>query len=173
VSERARPTRAELEGFRAGVAHALALRRQDGTADAEAERSLRAADAQLRAGKLSEAERTLLAIDQRLRSATPERELAEYPRGLLSYTPTDGPESPTPPEDDPLRNRLLLLRRLAAVRASQGRPVGPIHERLDEAERALEAGRRDEAKRLGEAAHGALEAEPPGSAPDRRRRRDA
>jgi len=165
VSERRRPTLDELEGFRAGLAHALALRRREGTPDEEAERSLEEADRQLRAHRLTDAERTLVEIDRRLLHASPERELSEFPRGLVSYTPTDGPESPTPPEDDPLRNRLVLLRRLAALRASQGREVARILDTLAQAERALDAGDRTMAKRLGEAAHGELEApsdRPPG-----------
>jgi hypothetical protein len=175
VSERRAPTLDELEGFRAGLAHALFLRRRDGTPDEEAERSLEEADRQLRSRRLPEAERTLVAIDHRLLHASPERELSEFPRGLVSYTPTDGPESPTPPEDDPLRNRLLLLRRLAALRASQGRPVDGILDTLLEAEHALDAGDRTTAKRLGESAHTELEA-PSDRSSDRRtreRRREA
>ena len=172
MSERPRSTRAELEGFRAGIAHALALRREQGVQDEESERSLAEADGQLRDRRLPEAERTLLDIDRRLRHASPERELSEFPRGLVSYTPTDGPESPTPPEDDPLRNRLLLLRRLAAVRASQGRPVDGILRTLSEADRALASGDRKGAKRLGDAAHATLESEPP-DGPARRRSREA
>jgi hypothetical protein len=157
VSERRSPSLEELEGFRAGIAHALSIKRTEGTADEQAERSLREADRLLSERRLPEAERALLAIDRRVRRSTPERELAEYPRGLLSYTPTDGPESPTPPEEDALRNRLLLLRKLATVRASQGRPVEGILRTLSDAERVLDAGDRVLAKRLGEAAHAELE----------------
>ena len=150
-------TGAELDGFREGLVHALADRRRQGLIDPTADRWLHEADEALARGALEDAERTLLALDRRLREATPERELAEYPRGLVAYTPTDGPEAPTPPEEDPIRNRLMLLERLADVRASQGHDVDSARRTLREAEAHLAAGDRAGARRIGEGAQAELE----------------
>ena len=170
MTPRGRPVPAELEGYRAGLAHALALRRAGGAADEEGERALREIDHALQARRYEEAEERMLALDRRLRAATPGRELAQYPRGLVSYTPTDGPESPTPPEEDPVSNRLILIRRLADVRASQGQAVEGVLRTLVEADQALELGDRAAAKRLGEAAQTELEAAAVRPAPTPQRR---
>ncbi|HEV2428709.1 MAG TPA: hypothetical protein VGV64_02550 [Thermoplasmata archaeon] len=153
-----RIARSELEGFWAGVARRLEDRRRDGAADLEGERELRQAGEWLRSGDLGSAERLLTDLDRRLRRAVPERMVSERPRGLVGYVTKDPAEAPTPPEEDRLRNRLLLLGRLATVQRARGSGIERALALLREASAALESGDRERAQRRGDEAARALEA---------------
>ena len=74
--------------------------------------------------------------------------MTEWPRGLVGYVPSGGPERAPSPEEDRDRNRLQLAARLLAVLRSEGRSVeGPLA-RLREAEHAFRSGDREVGRRL-------------------------
>ncbi|HEV2166022.1 MAG TPA: hypothetical protein VGS23_03450 [Thermoplasmata archaeon] len=152
-----RPTRAEVEGFREGVAHSLGVRRRHGDPDLPGEADLREADRELALGGLDAAESLLTRAHERLAAAEPEREVAERPRGLVSFVAPGPPDAPTPKEEDRLRNRLLLVTRLAQVRDPTGHEVAEALGLLRRAEAALDAGDRTGAKALVDAATGLLD----------------
>ncbi len=110
-------------------------------------------------GALDEAESGLLGIDAELDRARDETEVVERPRGLVAYTPIGGREAPPGPEEEPLANRLRLLVRLAAVRASHGRDVSEAQALLAAAHRAYERGDRAAARAEADRAHALLERE--------------
>ena len=157
VPRRGRPLRSEVEGFREGVAHALAARRRSGDPEPALEEALRGADEHLRAGRVAEAERALSAIDVAMRTLAPEPVLTDRPRGLVSYVPTGPPESPTPDEEDRDLNRILLGQRLAVLAASRGDPVDPALDRLREASEAFRRGDRRAARAAADDAIARLE----------------
>lgn len=154
-------SRAELDGFHAGLAHLLARRRETGRSDPKSERALREAERLLAEGDLARAERSLLALSAELKAAEPEPIVDPRPRGLVGYRPIGPPEVPTPPEEDRLPNRLLLLQRVAGLRASQGRDVEAARARLVEAERHLREGRRAAATEALDRAAEELDRNPP------------
>ncbi|HEV2519738.1 MAG TPA: hypothetical protein VGX00_03845 [Thermoplasmata archaeon] len=157
VRARRRLSAAEVEGFREGVAHRLVELRRRGTPDLLGEQALAQADAEIARGAHRSAEASLLQVHERLRRATEEIEVAERPRGLVSFVAPGPPDAPTPPDEDRLRNRILLLSRLASVRARSGGDVtGPLAT-LGAAARAIESGDRPAARRLVDRAANELE----------------
>ena len=71
-----------------------------------------------------------------------EGEVTQWPRGVVSYVPR-GPEDEVPdPEEDRLRNRLLLAGRLIGVLRTEGRNVEPHLRELRAIERAVREGDR-------------------------------
>ena len=160
MSRRPRPRagpvdRDELEGFLEGVTRRLAT--APVVLHSHLQAALERARQELARGELELAQATLQQIDDRLAEAVEEPELAEFPRGLLRYDPIGPRGAPRPEEEDPVANRLRLLGRLLAVRASQGMDVTRWVTRLRDAEAALEAGDRARARALGEQVHDALE----------------
>ncbi len=91
-----------------------------------------------------------------------EGELADWPRGLLGYTPT-GPDGSTPSdEEDRLANRLRLAARLLGVLRSEGQSVeGPLAV-LRDAQSALDRGDRPRAAALVNRVMAELERSPEG-----------
>lgn len=158
-ARRTTPPRAdEIEGFLVGVAHRVA-------AVAEPERAVLLADlerarAARDAGDLATAEATLLTLERRMDELEGEPELAEFPRGLVGYVPLGDRGHATPPEEDPLRNRVVLIERLRDVRASAGWEVEPSSVLLREARAALDAGDRTTARARVDRAHALLERDP-------------
>jgi hypothetical protein len=99
-----------------------------------------------------------------------DREVTQWPRGLLDYTPSGPPEDPPSPEEDRTRNRIRFAARLLALLRARGEPVDREIRALAAAERALAAGDRAEATRrveelLGELARRAPPGEPGAPAP--------
>lgn len=155
------PSREEVEGFLAGVSHRVA-RASGPEARALAEELERARAAWV-AGRWDEAEQRLSAIEEQMDAKVGEPELNEFPRGLVGYVPRGDRGIPTPVDDDPLANRLLLVRRLRDVVLAAGRPVDAADRLLTGAETALSAGDRAEARRRVDSAHALLEAALPPS----------
>ncbi|MCI4357614.1 MAG: hypothetical protein L3J95_04510 [Thermoplasmata archaeon] len=149
---RHRLTEAEVAGFREGVAHALRERRRNGDPDPGSESDLAAADRELAAHSLRSAETLLVGIHDRLRAAQPETEVTDRPRGLVSFVASGPPDQPVPAEEDRLRNRILLVTRLAAVRRRSGAEVAETLATLASAFAALERGDRSTARSLVDAA---------------------
>jgi hypothetical protein len=128
---------AELEGFRVGLVHRLETRRRAGRPHPEAERELVRGTAALERGNWSEAEAALTEADDLLDRDEPEPELRERPRGLVGYVPRDGDwGAPTPREEEPLANRLVLVQRLLTIRRAHGDPMDDLVSLLREAEAA-------------------------------------
>jgi len=87
-----------------------------------------------------------------------EGEVTQWPRGVASYVPR-GPEDAVPdPEEDRLRNRLLLAGRLIALLQAEGRNVEPYLQELRSMQRALQDGDRTGASNRVERLLGALDA---------------
>ena len=146
-----------MAGFRAGVAHTLEERRRKGIPDLPGEEDLLEADRELARHALDAAEAILVRAHDRLLRAEPEREVSERPRGLVSFVAPGPPDEPTPPEEDRLRNRILLVTRLASVHDRSGGEVDEALILLRRATEALEAGDRVEATALVNAAAGRLD----------------
>lgn len=156
----------ELEGYLAGMTHRLSQL----TVPADTRRAvaelLEQARRELAAGDLPGTERTTREAERQLDEVDEEEaELSEFPRGLVGYVPTGSRGSPTPREEEPLSNRMLLVHRLWEVRRAQRREVDPLLPALREAEAAYAAGDRTRARRLIDRVHADLEAlgEPGGS----------
>lgn len=157
------PSAPELEGFLAGLTDALERRRRSGLPDPEGESELARAARLLERGRLIEAETALEAVDQRERDRHPEPVVSQPPRGLLGYRAIGPSEVPTPEEEDRLSNRLLLLERLAGVRARSGADVDRALAVLREARAALAKGDRSGASRRLDQALDVLEPDPRGA----------
>jgi hypothetical protein len=161
ASPRGAPSEAELAGFREGMARALAERRTEARPEPEGEAELARADRALARHRLDEAEAILTRIHGRLQASEREFEVTERPRGLVGYVAPGPADDPAPPEEDRLRNRILLGLRLATVRARSGAdPTAPL-EALAKAAAALARGERPEAERFVEVAFRAIEGPPP------------
>lgn len=148
------PEPAEVEGYLEGVRHRLAH------TDPERRRrlapALEVAVDLLRAGDTAGTMRELQAIDDELLDEEPE--LTELPRGLVGYVPKGGAGVPISEDEDPLRNRLILLGRIATILARGGRDCTGAIQELTEADAALGRGERGEARARGTAAQVLLEA---------------
>ena len=148
-----RPSPAELEGFRTGIAHGLSLRRARGEADLEGETALAEADRAIAQREYGRAESILAAVDDRLRESEPETELSERPRGLVRYVGRGPPGDPVPLGEDRLNNRILLATRLATLeRGPSDGPRSEVLEALVRAAEALRSGDRASAEALCEEA---------------------
>jgi hypothetical protein len=85
-------------------------------------------------------------------------ELAQWPRGLVAYTPADGaPDTPPDPAENRTANRIDLAARLIALRRAAGADVGALLSELRGVERARRDGRADEARRRLEQLLGTLD----------------
>jgi hypothetical protein len=155
--------REDVEGFLEGVDYRV--RQFRGAERPELDSDLARARSAVDAADLATGEAILLAIDRRIDGLEGERELAEFPRGLVDYVAVGDRGHPTPNEEDPLANRIRLVGRLLDVRRSQGRDVGGATRTIREAEAALGRGDRGAARSLCDAAHAAAESTAPG-APD-------
>jgi len=71
-----------------------------------------------------------------------EGEVTQWPRGLAGYVPSEVPDGTPDPEEDRVRNRLLLAARLVGVLRAGGAPVETEVVRLRAAEATLRAGDR-------------------------------
>jgi hypothetical protein len=151
------PTPEDLEGYLTGVRIRLTERRAAGDVDASLDRELARAEAALQSGALDVADQLLRALDERLDALTPEVEMLDRPRGLVGFTTVGDPGIPMGAEEDPIANRLILVGRLATLRASQGREVGLALRLLAEARQAHTAGDRPAARRAVDRAHALLE----------------
>ncbi len=130
------------------MAQALSQRRAGDRADPEGESELAQAEEALAHHRLHEAEALLTRIHDRLESTAREFEVTERPRGLVGYVAPGPADDPAPPEEDRLRNRILLGLRLATVRSRSGADMtGPL-EALAKAAAALACGARPEAERF-------------------------
>ncbi|HEY6239017.1 MAG TPA: hypothetical protein VIZ68_07530 [Thermoplasmata archaeon] len=152
--------REDVEGFLEGVAYRVQNFRGAGRPGLESE--LARARSAVDASDLANGESILLAIDRRLDGLEGERELAEFPRGLVDYVAVGDRGHPTPNEEDPLANRIRLVGRLLDLRRSQGRDVAGATRTIREAEAALGRGDRGAARSLCDAAHTAAESSGPG-----------
>lgn len=72
-----------------------------------------------------------------------EGEVTQWPRGLVDYVPARTAEAVPDPEEDRLRNRLLLAARLAGILERRGVNVEALRADLRSAEAARERGDRD------------------------------
>jgi len=72
-----------------------------------------------------------------------EGEVTQWPRGLVDYTPTRRPEATPDPEEDRVRNRLLLAGRLIGLLRSRGQDVEREVGTLRRLEAAFRAGDRE------------------------------
>lgn len=152
----------ELEGFLAGLRHRLAA----GPDDPGLRRRLAEAELALTAHAPERALAILSEVEDRLDAREPEEELRERPRGLVSFRrPTADPLAPTPAEEDPLANRLLLVGRLLAVRARAGDRVDDLVAKLRRAEAERRAGRPAVAKKLVDEVHDVLDRAARGAGP--------
>jgi len=155
----ASPQREDVEGFLEGVSYRVAQQPADVRGELVPE--IARAVAALRDSDLTTAETILLAADRRMDEVEGERELAEFPRGLVDYVPIGDRGRPTPNDDDPLANRIRLVGRLLDVRRSQGRDVDAATETIRSAEAALARGDRGAARSLCDRAHATAEADTP------------
>ena len=130
----------------------------------EWERRLREGEAAIGRGDLASAERLLVGLDEAIDGTREEPELHEFPRDLIGYVPTGERGAPTPEEEEPLSNRLLLVGRLVEVRRSEGRRVDGWVATLSAAREALRAGDRATARRLCDEVHARVEAADEGGA---------
>lgn len=149
------PRRDELEGFLEGVR--LRLVELPAEARAPAKQRLAEAERLLQAGALRDAEAALSALDAELDARQEEPELAEFPRGLVSYVPLGDRGTPTPEDDEPIANRIRLVSRLIEVRRAEGRDVAGWVAALTEARAAYAAGDRAAARRRCDAVLRAVE----------------
>jgi hypothetical protein len=147
----------EVEGYLAGMAHALEARRRSGTPDPRGEAELRSARRALAEGAPDRAAALLEAIDERLRAAEGEPELSEIPRDLVGYTPRGDRGRALAPDEEPLAHRRLLILRLVEVTQLPATERERALQELGAAERALAAGDRSTARRAIDAAHRRLE----------------
>ncbi len=161
-----RPHPGELEGYLEGVRHRIAALDPAASLSAELLAQWEEAQSAFRHGALARAERLLRAIDEVLDAGREEIEVFQRPRGLVGYRTTGEREVPVPSEEDPLANRLRLLSRLCALRASQGRGTEIARNALAEARSALERGDPASARRALDRALDDLE----GPRPERPRR---
>lgn len=74
-----------------------------------------------------------------------EGEVTQWPRGLLDYVPSGAADGTPDPEEDRVRNRLLLAGRLVGLLRSRGAAVDAEVALLREAEETLRRGDRAEA----------------------------
>jgi hypothetical protein len=141
----------------ASIEHRLEARRKAGFPEPEWEARARHARAEADSGRWVDAEGTMREIDGHLRATEPERELQEFPRGLVGYVPVGERGAPVEEEEDPVANRLALASRLLTVKQSEGWDVSDALESLQEAQAAYRAGDKRNAQRLCEAAVHRLE----------------
>ena len=76
-----------------------------------------------------------------------EGEVTQWPRGLVDYVPARTEDAVPDPEEDRLRNRLLLAARLAGILERRGVNVEPLRSDLRSAEEASRRGDRESALR--------------------------
>lgn len=147
----------ELDGFLAGLRHALDRRRAEGRDDPVAEDGWERARRAIELGDRTAAARYLTEVDDRLRADREESELTEFPRGLVGYVPKGDRGAPVPPEEEPLEQRRRLVLRLADLVELSPPDRARVESDLARAERALARGDRREAKRTIDEAHALVE----------------
>ena len=74
-----------------------------------------------------------------------EGEVTQWPRGVVDYVPSGREESLPGPEEDAVRNRLLLANRLVSVLRSRGVDTDRFVRELTDVERSLRRGDRTDA----------------------------
>lgn len=77
-----------------------------------------------------------------------EGEVTQWPRGLVDYTPTGGPEQAPSPDEDRDLNRLRLASRLLGFARASGHSVDAAVARLHRADRAFREGDREKGRRI-------------------------
>lgn len=148
------PDDPDLLGFMAGLRHRLA----GPEADRALARRLDDAETALRAGQTARARTILIGVADILDSRRAEPELRERPRGLLAFrTAGDEPVQPTPADEDPVANRLVLVGRLLAVRGPAVAHRDELLRQLRAAEAEHRAGRTEAARRLIDEVHAQLD----------------
>jgi hypothetical protein len=74
--------------------------------------------------------------------------VTEWPRGLVDYLPTDGPEHAPSPDEDRDLNRLRLASRLLGFARAHGHSVDGAVARLRRADQAFREGDREKGRRI-------------------------
>jgi len=84
--------------------------------------------------------------------------VTQWPRGLVGYVPSGDQDATPDPEEDRVRNRLLLAGRLIAVLRARGLGVDAEVAQLREAQTVFDQGGREEAGARVDRLIGALDA---------------
>jgi len=74
--------------------------------------------------------------------------VTQWPRGLVDYVATDGPEHAPSPDEDRDLNRLRLASRLLGFARARGHPVDEAIARLRRADQAFREGDRGKGRRI-------------------------
>lgn len=74
--------------------------------------------------------------------------MTEWPRGLVDYLPTAGPEHAPSPDEDRDLNRLRLASRLLGFARARGHPVDGAITRLRQADQAFREGDREKGRQI-------------------------